>query len=121
MLFVKLAEVCEVVIELYYQEVGLVLGNIYPNMLSAYPYDQQGFAHPILFDAGAFIKLRNNIQLLPYFPMLLAINLLKHQPIINDALAPSTLYFVTHIWRFPYPLVLHSLLEDPTSHAFSVY
>jgi len=26
---VKLAEVCEVAIELYYQEVGLVLGNIY--------------------------------------------------------------------------------------------
>ena len=40
---VELAEVCEVVIELYYQEVWLVLDNIYiyiyANMLSAYPRD----------------------------------------------------------------------------------
>ena len=36
---VELAEVCEVVIELYYQEVRLVLGNIYANMPSAYPRD----------------------------------------------------------------------------------
>jgi hypothetical protein len=36
---IELAEVYEVVIELYYQEVGLVLGNIYANMLSAYPRD----------------------------------------------------------------------------------
>ena len=35
LVFVALAEVCEVVIELYYQEVGLVQGNIYANMLSA--------------------------------------------------------------------------------------
>ena len=37
--YVELAEVCEVVIELYCQEAGLVLGNIYANMLSAYPCD----------------------------------------------------------------------------------
>jgi hypothetical protein len=75
----------------------------------------------MLFDAGALISYEIIFSFRLTFLCSWQIKLLKHQPIINDALASSILYFVTDIWRFPYPLVLHSLFEDPTSHAFSVY
>ena len=59
----------------------------------------------MLFDAGALIKLRNNISFHLTFLCSWQINLLKHQPIINDALAPCimVIYILQLVYKFNQP------------------